>query len=139
MGDAEESEDHKQQVEYFKAMLPHLLVPKVGEETVRAAAGLTEYADHLHSIQYAGILPKDYEIYMEFENFHLTPVIAEFLQMPESPEEGTWTVLGEGCTMEGDCIQSKNYPEYYDNSEECIIVATAVKITVDAFATEDGY
>lgn len=87
--DAEESERQKEQIEQFKAMAPHMLVPMIGEQTVRAAAGLSEYADHLHSFRLAGALPHDYEIYMEFENFHLTPVIAELLQLPEeeSPEE----------------------------------------------------
>jgi len=88
--DAEESEEHKEQVEQMKAILPQMLAPQIGEQTVRAAAGLSEYADHLHSFRLAGVLPKGYEIYMEFENFHLTPVIAEFLQpQEESPEEGS--------------------------------------------------
>merc|ERR1711994_657582 len=52
--DAEESKEHKEQVEQMKAMLPHMLVPQIGEQTVRAAAGLTEYADHLHSIEIGG-------------------------------------------------------------------------------------
>merc|ERR1712038_456729 len=80
--DAEESDAHKEQVEQMKAMLPHMLAGEVGEDTVRAAAGLTEYADHLHSIEIGG-LPHNYEIHMEFENFHLTPVISEFLQLPD--------------------------------------------------------
>merc|ERR1712113_295040 len=93
--DAEESKEHKEQVEQMKAMLPHMLVPQIGEQTVRAAAGLSEYADHFHSFRIAGALPHNYEIYMEFENFHLTPVIAEFLQLPEeeSPEEGAQGAL----------------------------------------------
>merc|ERR1711972_1021084 len=79
--DEEESEEHKQQVEMMKVMLPHQLAPLVGEETVRTAAGLKDYTAHLHSIRFAGELPGDYEIYMEFGNFHLTPVISEFLQL----------------------------------------------------------
>merc|ERR1712113_299353 len=78
--DEEESEEHKQQVEYMKAVMPHMLVGMVGEETVRTAAGLKDYADHVHSIRFVGGLPGDYEIYAEFKNFHLTPVISEFLQ-----------------------------------------------------------
>merc|ERR1711972_1230905 len=85
--DEEESEEHKQQVEMMKVMLPHQLAPVVGEETVRTAAGLKDYADHLHSIRFVGGLPGDYEIYAEFKNFHLTPVISEFLQLGDEEEE----------------------------------------------------
>merc|ERR1711920_262372 len=85
--DAEESQEHKEQIEYMKMALPHMLAPQIGEETVRTLAGLKDHAAHLHSIRLAGGLPKDYEIYMEFENFHLTPVIAEFLQLPEEEED----------------------------------------------------
>jgi len=80
--DAEESDEKKEQVEQVKAMLPHMLVGEVGEDTVRAAAGLSEYADHLISIQIGGF-PHNYEIQMYFENFQLTPVISEFLQLPD--------------------------------------------------------
>merc|ERR1711920_969308 len=82
---ATESQEHKEQIEMIKGALPHMLAPIIGEETVKALAGLKDHASHLHSIRLAGGLPADYEVYMEFENFHLTPVIAEFLQVPAEP------------------------------------------------------
>jgi len=80
--DPRKSEHQKAMVEKYKSALPRMLAPVIGKDTVRAAAGLTDHADHLHSIRIAG-LRQDYEIYVEFENFHLTPVIAEFLQLPD--------------------------------------------------------
>merc|ERR1711948_165098 len=85
--DAKESQQHKEMIEQMKAALPHMLAPVIGEETVKALAGLKDHASHLHSIRFAGGLPADYEVYMEFDNFHLTPVIAEFLQVPGEPAE----------------------------------------------------
>jgi len=57
-----------------------------------------------------------------------------------APPPGTWEVTsGTGCTMTGNCIQSKNHPGNYGNNEECTILATDVALTVDAFSTESGY
>merc|ERR1712113_663300 len=81
--DPEESDAQKEMIEQAKAFLPQVLAGVIGEPAVRAAAGLTDYADHFDSILYRGGLPANYEIYMEFENFHVTPVISEFLQLPE--------------------------------------------------------
>lgn len=80
---AEESDEQKQMIEDMKVALPQELVPIIGEEAVKAAGELKDYADHLDSVLLTG-MENNYEIYMEFENFHLTPVIAEFMQLPET-------------------------------------------------------
>jgi len=56
-----------------------------------------------------------------------------------APLPGTWSVTGDGCTMSGNCIQSKNHPGNYGNNEACTIKAQEVAITVDAFNTESRY
>jgi len=81
--DAEESQRNKDNIEMMKGVLPHMLIPMIGEETVKSLAGLKDHASHLHSIRFAGIFPDNYEIYVEFVNFHLTPIISEFLQLPK--------------------------------------------------------
>merc|ERR1712087_552931 len=85
--DEEESEQQREVIEQVKGALPHMLPQMIGEETVKTAAGLKDYADPLHSIRFAGGLPEDYEVYIEFDNFHLTPVISELLQFDEEPAD----------------------------------------------------
>jgi len=80
----EETDEEKEMINHMKAGLPHMLVPYIGEDAVRAAGDLKDNADHLDSILFS--VDPEYEIYMEFENFHLTPVISEFMQLPEAEE-----------------------------------------------------
>jgi len=57
-----------------------------------------------------------------------------------APPPGTWEITaGTGCTMTGNCIQSKNHPGSYGNNEACTINAFNVALTVDAFNTESRY
>jgi len=57
-----------------------------------------------------------------------------------SPSPGSWQLSGTGCTMNGQCIQSNNYPGSYGNSEQCSIALSGdVSITVQAFNTESSY
>jgi len=56
-----------------------------------------------------------------------------------APPPGTWTVSGTGCSMSGNCIQSKNHPSNYGNNEACTINAGEVDVTVEAFSTESRY
>jgi len=56
-----------------------------------------------------------------------------------APPPGTWTVSGTGCSMTGNCIQSKNHPSNYGNNEACTINAAEVDVTVEAFSTESRY
>merc|ERR1719429_250093 len=59
---------------------------------------------------------------------------------PAPPPSGTFVVTaGTGCTTTGNCIQSKNHPSNYGNSEGCTISAWDVALTVDAFNTERRY
>merc|ERR1719336_3578661 len=52
-------------------------------------------------------------------------------------EPGTWEVTGTGCTVNGDCIQSNNYPAAYGNDAFCSINVAAVTIVADpTFSTE---
>jgi len=55
-----------------------------------------------------------------------------------APPPGNWELIGTGCEMDGDCIQSNNHPSNYGNSEECTIQITggSVSLSVDAFNTE---
>merc|ERR1711923_629384 len=46
----------------------------------QAAGGLKDNLDHLDSILFT--IDSEYEIYMEFENFHVTNVLGEFMQLP---------------------------------------------------------
>merc|ERR1719245_3009531 len=56
-----------------------------------------------------------------------------------APPPGDWTVSGSGCTVVGNCIQSKNHPGNYGNNEACTIKANNVAFTVEAFDTESRY
>merc|ERR1719195_91898 len=57
-----------------------------------------------------------------------------------APPPGTWEITsGTGCTMTGNCIQSKNHPSSYGNNEACTISAYQAAITVEAFNTESRY
>merc|ERR1740120_210529 len=57
-----------------------------------------------------------------------------------APPPGTWEISsGTGCTMAGNCIQSKNHPSSYGNNEACTISAYDAAITVEAFDTEARY
>merc|ERR1719188_2861190 len=57
-----------------------------------------------------------------------------------APPPGTWQLTGSGCVMEGDCVQSKNYPQNYGNSEACSLeIYGDISISFDAFSTESGY
>jgi len=57
-----------------------------------------------------------------------------------APPPGSWVLTGSGCTMNGQCIQSNNYPQNYGNDEECSIQLSGnVPITVEAFNTESRY
>lgn len=57
-----------------------------------------------------------------------------------TPAPGTWTVRGNGCQMDGACIQSNNYPSNYGNNEACIVELGGIPLAVDGdFATERSY
>lgn len=64
----------------FKKMVKEQAPGVLGPKTVKAASRLKNSADYVHSLHIGGALPNDYEIYVEFENFKLTPVIADFLK-----------------------------------------------------------
>ena len=61
--------------------------------------------------------------------------------VPPTPAPGTWEVSGSGCEeTEGRCIQSKNYPSQYGNSEACTVTIYGnFNLNVEAFSTEDRY
>lgn len=57
-----------------------------------------------------------------------------------APPPGTWVVSGSGCEEDGNCVQSKNHPGQYGNSEACTIqLGGSVPVTVEAFSTESRY
>jgi len=58
-----------------------------------------------------------------------------------APPPGTWTITGSGCEMDGNCIQSMNYPQNYGNSESCSVeIFGQILIAADgSFNTESGY
>jgi len=59
---------------------------------------------------------------------------------PPTPVPGTWVLVGTGCTMDGNCISSKNHPSDYGNSESCSIELYGdITLSIEAFATERGY
>merc|ERR1719330_653454 len=61
-------------------------------------------------------------------------------QPTPAPPPGTWVISGNGCEMDGNCVQSSNHPSNYGNNQDCSIqLAGAVSITVDAFSTESRY
>ncbi|CAK0911940.1 unnamed protein product, partial [Prorocentrum cordatum] len=58
------------------------------------------------------------------------------------PLEYSWAAIVGDCTLDGDCMQSPNYPQKYDANQACILhidLRTAVPITVESFTTESGY
>jgi len=57
------------------------------------------------------------------------------------PLPGTWVLTGTGCEMDGNCIQSKNYPSNYGNSEACSVeLYGEIPLAVDGdFMTEGRY
>lgn len=57
-----------------------------------------------------------------------------------APPPGTWQLTGTGCEMSGNCIQSKNHPSNYGNSESCNVELFGdIPLRVDAFDTESRY
>lgn len=59
---------------------------------------------------------------------------------PAPPPPGTWELSGSGCEMDGNCIQSKNHPSDYGNSEACTVVLWGdVSLATEAFSTESNY
>merc|ERR1719422_469727 len=53
---------------------------------------------------------------------------------------GTWELTGSGCTMDGDCISSRNYPRGYGNRDACNVQLHGnVPLKFDAFNTESRY
>lgn len=77
------AKDLRQDFRSFKRMKRQVRdqAPNVlGPNTVKEATKLKRFADHVHSLHVGGVLPNNYEIYAEFENFELTPVIADFLR-----------------------------------------------------------
>jgi len=58
---------------------------------------------------------------------------------PSTPTP-TLEITGTGCTVDDVCVQSKNYPDYYGNSESCSVNVPANQaISVEAFNTEAGF
>jgi len=72
----EDFRNYRQFKRTVKEQAPEVLGPK----TVKAASQLKNSADYVHSLHIGGALPNGYEIYVEFKNFKLTPVIADFLK-----------------------------------------------------------
>jgi len=58
---------------------------------------------------------------------------------PAPPPPGTWELSGSGCEMDGNCIQSRNHPSSYGNSEACTITVFNVPLATEAFDTESRY
>merc|ERR1719189_3180063 len=57
-----------------------------------------------------------------------------------APPPGTWELTGSGCVMDGNCVQSKNYPQNYGNNEQCNLELYGdISISVEAFSTEASY
>jgi len=73
------------------------------------------------------------------------------------PPHGTWEVTGDGCEMDGQCVQSKNHPSDcgcemdgqcvqsknhpsdFGNNEACTICVFSVPLATEAFETESRY
>ncbi|CAK0901604.1 unnamed protein product, partial [Prorocentrum cordatum] len=56
--------------------------------------------------------------------------------------EYSWAAIVGDCTLDGDCMQSPNYPQKYDANQACTLhidLRTAVPIAVESFTTESGY
>jgi len=59
---------------------------------------------------------------------------------PAPPPPGTWELSGSGCEMDGNCIQSNNYPSNYGNRETCnVILYGDIPLATEAFNTESRY
>merc|ERR1719429_921202 len=59
---------------------------------------------------------------------------------PAPPPPGTWELTGSGCQMEGDCINSLNYPANYGNNEACNVRLWGdVPLRFEAFNTVRRY
>jgi len=58
-----------------------------------------------------------------------------------APPPGSWVLTGSGCTVDGECIQSNNYPLNYGNDEDCRVKLYGdIPLAVDGpFATESGF
>jgi len=62
-------------------------------------------------------------------------------QPTPAPPPGSWVVMGSGCEVDGDCVQSNNYPSDYGNREKCTIqLFGEVAVFADGeFNTENRY
>jgi len=53
-----------------------------------------------------------------------------------------WGAISGPCTLDGACVQSPNYPQYYSNSQACTIeinAANAAPIVVEYFNVESYF
>lgn len=57
------------------------------------------------------------------------------------PPPGSWVLTGTGCEMDGNCIQSNNYPSNYSSIERCSVALYGeIPLAVDGdFMTERRY
>jgi len=61
-------------------------------------------------------------------------------QPTPAPPPFPGVISGSGCEMNGNCIQSLNYPSNYGNNQQCSIeLSGAIPVSVIAFDTETSY
>merc|ERR1712194_378811 len=70
---SKDPEATKAEMEGMKAAAPHFLKKFFGEDFVVALTGLHEFSHSVKSIRFVGMLPANYEIALEFDNFKLAP------------------------------------------------------------------
>merc|ERR1719471_1132322 len=107
--------------------------------SLNAPAVLAELTTNGEIGALTGLMSDDVNVLLNIREFYTGPPTPA-PPTPAPPPPGTWELTGSGCQMEGDCINSLNYPGNYGNNEACNVQLWGdIPLRFDAFDTESGY
>merc|ERR1719414_1860257 len=102
--------------------------------SLKAPGVLAELTTNGERDALTGLTSDDVNVLLNIREFYTGP------PTPAPPPPGTWELTGSGCQMEGDCINSLNYPANYGNDEACNVQLWGnIPLRFDAFNTESSY
>jgi len=108
------------------------------DPSLKASGVLAELTRNAEKDAISDLRPGDVNVLLSVREFYTGPPTPA-PPTPAPPPPGTWELSGSGCTMDGDCISSLNYPGNYGNNEACNVQLYDVSLRFDAFNTESRY
>jgi len=107
--------------------------------SLMASAVLAQLTNSGEKDALTGLKSNDVNVLLNVREFYTGPPTPA-PPTPAPPPPGTWELTGSGCQMEGDCINSLNYPANYGNDEACNVQLWGnIPLRFDAFNTESSY